>query len=70
MNDMEKAQAIINGNHPASKIAEATNISRVTISHYRTGKTDITKGSWTVITKLARFFDAYGPKRYDKKIEL
>ncbi|MCT4487892.1 hypothetical protein [Levilactobacillus parabrevis] len=70
MNDMEKAQAVIAGDHKGLKISKVTGVTRVTISNYRTGKSDVAKGSWVVVTKLARFYDAYGANEYDKQIKL
>lgn len=56
--EMDKAIRILNdSNVTALSIADNTGISRISVSNYRTGKTDIKKAKWEIIHKLAEYYD-------------
>lgn len=57
--DMDKAKAILaDKSVRAAYLANITDISRFSILNYRSGKTDIEKAAWEIVTKLARAYEA------------
>lgn len=56
-NDLEKAREVLTGNVPMNIVSEQTGIGKVSLSNYRTGKTDLNRASWQTIHKLAKFWD-------------
>ena len=58
LNEMEKATNVINDSSvKAVDIENEIGISKISISNYRTGKTDLGKAKWEVIHKLAQYYD-------------
>ncbi|BAP85543.1 hypothetical protein LOOC260_110040 [Paucilactobacillus hokkaidonensis JCM 18461] len=58
MTEMDKAVKVINDDAiKATDIENKTSIGAVSISNYRTGKTDLNKVKWEIIHKLAGYYD-------------
>lgn len=67
-NDLDKAKRLLADKSITNKqIVDVTGISKLSISNYRTGKTDIEKAKWSIVNKLAQMYDileftpTYGP---------
>ena len=67
-NDLDKAKKLLADKSVTNKqIVDVTGISKLSISNYRTGKTDIEKAKWSIVNKLAQMYDileftpTYGP---------
>ena len=57
--DIDKAKALLDDTKISGIfIANTTGINPMNISNYRTGKTDIGKAKWEIVTKLARTYEA------------
>jgi len=57
--DMDKAKALLADTEISGAfITNTTGINQASISNYRTGKTDVKKAKWEIITKLARAYEA------------
>lgn len=57
--DMDKAKAILaDKSISTTYLANITDISRYGLLNYRSGKTDIEKAAWEIVTKLARAYEA------------
>ncbi|KRM92876.1 hypothetical protein FC24_GL000893 [Loigolactobacillus rennini DSM 20253] len=55
---MDKAKAILaDKSISTTYLANITDISRYGVLNYRSGKTDIEKAAWTIVTKLARAYE-------------
>lgn len=56
--DMDKAKAILaDKSFSTTYLANITNISRYGVLNYRSGKTDIEKAAWAIVTKLAHAYE-------------
>lgn len=55
--DLEKAKEVIKSKVPSSVITEQTGISKVSLSNYKTGRTDINRANWQTVHKLAEIWD-------------
>lgn len=58
-NELSKAKKLLSSNIKMSDISKHTGISRVSLSHYKTGNTDINKARWSIIHALAKEWDNY-----------
>lgn len=56
-NELEKAKEVLNGRVPMNIVSDQTGISKVSLSNYRTGKTDINRANWQTVHKLAKIWD-------------
>ena len=57
--DMDKAKALLADTEISGTfIANTTGINQMSISNYRTGKTDVEKAKWEIVAKLARAYEA------------
>lgn len=55
--ELDKAKKLLASANNLTEIADRTHISRVSLSRYKAGKTDIDKASWSIVNRLSQMYD-------------